>query len=84
MSKCRSCNAEISWVETAMGKKMPVNMDFVMLVPAKDGDTLIVTSVGSVVRGWRVGDAYEGRDAVIGQTSHFATCPHSGNWRKSD
>lgn len=82
MSKCKSCGAEISWVETITGRKMPVNMDCVMLVPAKNGDTLIVTDVGSVIRGWRVGDAYEGRDAVVGQTSHFATCPQSEQWKK--
>lgn len=82
MAKCRSCGTDIDWITTRLGKKIPLNMDGYMMVPAKDGDRVGVTSDGRVIIGIRVGDAYEGEDAVFVRTAHFATCPKASEWRK--
>ena len=37
MPKCKSCNAEIKWVEMATGKKMPLDAKPLQMVQVKEG-----------------------------------------------
>ena len=69
--RCRSCGADIYWIETAAGKKHPINAK-----PKKMWvQQLSVGSLGQThkIGIWKMEDAYE---------SHFGTCPQSASWKK--
>jgi hypothetical protein len=78
LKKCRSCQAEIFWALTSDGKRMPVNampdptggfvLELVSYLPA--GEHLEA----------RVFDFHHNERKRY--TSHFATCPDAGSWRK--
>jgi hypothetical protein len=51
---CASCGASITWVETAAGKAIPVNVATLRQI-----------------------------DGVMYGLTHFATCPHGREWRRS-
>lgn len=70
MSRCRSCGAEIIWILTAAGKKMPCNPEPVTFTRAGGPDTFVLAS-GKVERGRR------GSGPQTGFISHFATCPEA-------
>lgn len=77
-SSCRSCEAEIIWVETEKGKKMPIDAD-----PSADG-RFELSSDGKSVHCHPAGVAAQLR--VLGRdlySSHFETCPDSEGWRRS-
>lgn len=85
MANCSSCNAEIDWLKTESGKKIPVNPEMVLieLHTGKKPDTCIVTPGGKVI--WGVGrpldyDTSLG-EFMVGYTSHFATCPAAARHR---
>jgi hypothetical protein len=79
MSKCRSCGAEILWITTFSGKKMPVDAEKIHFY-AGEGNELFVTDGGAVVHGTR---AEEGQEHThIGYISHFATCPNADKHRR--
>lgn len=75
MSNCRSCGAEIEWIELKSGKKMPVDL------PA------LTEGTGTLVKVWpdgvaevitNLGDLDE--DCTY-YRSHFSSCPDSDDWR---
>lgn len=74
MASCKSCGAEIEFVETRAGNSIPLDLGTVELggkgniLISDDGDRKIAV-VGSVGFGNRV--------------SHFATCPNAPEHRKS-
>jgi hypothetical protein len=73
--RCASCNAELIWAKTTAGKLMPV--DF---APSLRGNVEIISSSGGGVLYARVAKApIPGGRA---RTSHFATCPAAGEWRR--
>lgn len=73
MSTCRSCGARITWLETAGGKKIPVDED-----PVPDGNIVIVGTMAHFLGKHDVSElALEGPRYV----SHFVTCPQAGEWR---
>lgn len=82
--KCRSCGAAIRWAHTANGRTMPIDAE-----PTPDGNVTYtgrpVTNDRGVTRpGVRVeGTAPLFDDGEPRYTSHFATCPHADDWRKS-
>jgi hypothetical protein len=80
-SKCRSCGAPIKWVNTSLGKKMPVDERLISIMEDPDGDTTVVCQDGMVVKGRLAMTGTDG--AIQGHTSHFATCPQAREWRKS-
>jgi hypothetical protein len=82
MSKCRSCGADISWIRTTTGKAMPVEGEYIMIKADKEGDCIIITDYGHVLKGYKMGDAYEADDAAFGRVSHFSTCPQAKEWRR--
>ena len=63
-SKCSSCNAEILWVKSSQGKRMPLD--------AKPEKRIMLVHHVNVEKG----DYNEGR-VIDTYLSHFATCPDS-------
>ena len=76
MSKCRSCGAEIEWVELVSGKMHPVDPKLMFGEECKAG-AVLVTDDGEVMK-VTVDNAFQ----VSGKVSHFASCPESDLWRK--
>lgn len=77
MSKCKSCGAEIKWILTHSGKKMPVDKRPVPYRTDPSGSLLLVTMNGVVERGTLDLDSGQ-----AGYVSHFATCPNANEHRK--
>jgi hypothetical protein len=78
MPKCKSCGAEILWVTTSSGKKMPIDA-----APRK----VIVLLRGPNDRiDKRVDQETIDKEAtaevVTAYTAHFATCPNADEHRK--
>lgn len=83
MAQCRGCGAWIEWVHTPAGKSLPVNPDPVTVLLDQEGDTVIVTDGGRVMRGNRVTEAYDGSAcAADGRIAHWSTCPEADRFRK--
>lgn len=80
MSRCKSCGAEIMWITTTTGKKMPVDADPVQFHQDPAGREIFVTKGGAVVRGItaKAGE----KDVSTGYNSHFATCPFADQHRR--
>ena len=71
MTRCKSCQAPITWVKTKAGKSMPLDE-----VPTEKGN--MVCEDGKAF-------AVTEMDRSLGKqiyTSHFATCPNADGWRK--
>lgn len=90
MPRCGSCNAQIEWVKTQHAKRpMPVDPGYVTIVEDPAGRVVIVTDGGRIVRGTdRAPDVdLNNLDAtaqlVRGRVSHFASCPHAAQHRRS-
>ena len=80
MSKCKSCKADIIWIQMNEGKMMPCDpkpISYRLNIHA--GKLRLITPDGKVARG----DFDPGSDKV-GYTSHFATCPNANQHRKRD
>ena len=79
-SKCRSCGAEIIWIKTFSGKKMPVDAAIVNFFPDPEGKELFVMENGAVVHGIKAlpGEVHY----YPGHISHFATCPNADQHRR--
>lgn len=77
MSKCKSCGAEIKWILTQSGKKMPVDAKPVPYRADPGGSLSLVTMTGRVERG--VLDLDSDRQGYV---SHFATCPAADSFRR--
>lgn len=80
MSYCKSCGAEIFWVETTKGKKMPLNKKAIPFWENPYSKHSIVTASGKVIKC----DLSGNRDEVsgFGYTSHFSTCPEAKKFRR--
>lgn len=83
MSRCRSCNAHVMWVETEAtetkaGRKMPLDAQ-------PNGAALVVYDGNLDFTGQRTGDGTPiVQYAQPGHhRSHFATCPDRKGWRKT-
>ena len=81
---CRSCGADVYWVEwPRSGKRMPVDSTPDNR-PPPNGGTLVLRLQGGE-HGKLVVEKYS--DVVHDKnrnryTSHFATCPNSDEWRR--
>ena len=80
---CRGCGAEVVWIRTNDGHKMPVDTEPVW-VKLKMGGYPFFYLDGSCVHGTKAGDADDDPDSnfVEAYESHFATCPQAGNFRQ--
>jgi len=75
VSRCRSCPAEIEWVLTEQGRRMPIDVE-----TRADGNLIVTGEAidrGRMVPTVRYVEAGEG-DRV----SHFATCPNAKEHRR--
>jgi hypothetical protein len=77
MSVCRSCGAEIEWIVTKSGAKMPLDPEYVEWEEADPG-TKLVTDQGTVY----IVDHSKNYSSVRGRISHFATCDRPNDWRR--
>lgn len=77
---CRGCGAVIGFIKTAAGKTMPVDIKPVLFT--RGGPEVFVTPSGEVIHGTSLRYGQADPDELIGYTSHFATCPAAGSFRK--
>lgn len=79
VSACRSCGAEILWAHTRDGKRIPLDA-----VPSPAGNVYLNESAtfarASVLSGALLEAARSAGEKL--RTSHFATCPQAGEWRR--
>jgi hypothetical protein len=80
MPKCRSCGAEIAWVLTTAGNRMPVNIDRVPNWCPCPGETWVVQVMDGPVQ---VITVPTDRPLVRLYQPHWATCPDAASWRKT-
>lgn len=76
MSACRSCGARVTWLMTAVGKRIPVDED-----PVANGN--IVVDQGLLCSVFR--DAATAEQFCPGEPRylpHWATCPDAPTWRR--
>lgn len=72
MSRCKCCGADIVWIKTRNGKKMPCDPIEMLYWEQEGGPEKIVTDNGDVVSARLYGES--GKATGIGLRSHFATC----------
>lgn len=77
MSRCRSCDAPITWARTTTGKNIPLDAD-------DHGEPVDVDAGGLVFISWegprRIVRAQPG---VAGYRAHFSSCPNADAHRRS-
>jgi len=74
MPKCQYCGEKINWIKTNTGRMTPVELEPINVVEDKDGEIVIITDNGKVIRGYAVGDANE-EGYLIGYESHIIKYP---------
>ena len=79
MSKCRSCNAEIVWIQTPKGKWIPC--DAGLIAYKEGGNELLVKDDGSTVRCTTV---FEEKADGMARMAHWATCPGADKFRRAE
>lgn len=77
MSKCKSCGANIIWIPTVSGKSMPCDAKPIPYREDANGNMMLVTSDGRVVKAKIDIDS-----DTFGYVSHFATCPNANAHRQ--
>ena len=82
MSTCRSCGAEIKWVRMKSGKAMPVDPCCRSIITAENGEAVIVTDDGEVVKGCFA--SFSQGANKTGYVSHFSTCPYANEHRRKN
>jgi hypothetical protein len=84
-ARCRSCGAEVLWVLTGNGKRMPVDVQ-----PSEKGNLFVFTPPG--IHAALVAEStssmsaraeYARKDDRPRFVSHFATCPNAPQHRKA-
>lgn len=80
MAKCKGCGAEIIWIKTGGGKKMPCDPDPVMYWGRKNAKGKVVTPNGEVRSCLFEGDPNTATG--IGYVSHFSTCPQVAKFKR--
>jgi hypothetical protein len=65
---------------TDKGKKMPVDPNYITVIPDGMGDMVVITTDGRIIRGKLTMQGTKG--AVQARISHFATCPAAEEYRK--
>lgn len=77
MSRCRSCGAEIEWVQVG-AKRMPLDVD-----PDPENGNIVVWKRDQVTVFPSNVDARAAASSTVAnlRISHFATCPQAGQWR---
>lgn len=81
-SRCRSCNAEILWAETANGKKMPLDAEPVDASELLAGLQVLLKGRGDHGEDLVTSAVATGLPVPL-YRSHFATCPDAAQHRRS-
>ncbi len=76
---CRSCGANVTWVVTHKGKRMPID-----LIAREDGNLVIDVVVNGVPTVRYVDPKQPSLEARERYVSHFVSCPDRTEWRRSD
>ena len=77
MKPCSSCGAQIAFIETPSGKKMPVDPELVKTFRAASqspGDYVLVTERGETVKFYEVSLTHPDAEAIEGYVPHWSTC----------
>lgn len=77
MAKCKGCGAEIRFLGTTAGKKMPVNAEPVTYELDPNGAHTFLAPNGSVERGKLVVAG-----SRTGYVPHWVTCPKANDFRR--
>jgi len=77
VESCASCAAPVVWCITEHAKQMPVDAD-----PVRGGNLSIEWRKPPTLPLARVVKAELRFGRTDLHTSHFATCPHAGSWRR--
>ena len=77
MIPCRGCQEPIEFVQLKSGKRHPVDVDSLQSYTLSPG-VVVVTEEGEIL--W--GSEATANVTVRGYASHFASCPHSNDFRK--
>jgi hypothetical protein len=75
VSTCSSCGAEVAWTRTRTGKRMPLDPH-----PRADGNVIVDVATDTAIV------LAPGTPMPVGVprfTSHFATCPHADQHRRT-
>lgn len=75
--KCRSCGAEIIFIISTKGKRIPCDAKPVKFDYALGAKDKVVTRNGEVLPA-----LISDQGAETGYISHFATCPNANNHRR--
>lgn len=82
MNTCRSCRAPIVWAHTEQGNPMPVDRD-----PVPGGNLVFVPRLFDFDQAPPVVHVITDEAAIEGEperyVSHFATCPHADEHRRT-
>ena len=79
MAKCKSCGADIIWIVTPNGKKMPCDSQKIYYRQNfHTGALTLVLPNGKIDRG-----DIDFESEKYGYTSHFATCPSANLHRRA-
>lgn len=73
VSRCRSCGAEVVWVQTPSGRHMTIDPE-----PVENGNVVKDSDHPNRAHVLRNGENPTGARYV----SHFATCPDASVWRR--
>lgn len=81
MTKCKKCGADILFLTTKNGKWFPVNEGLVPYKQDKDGEDLVVTDKGEVIR---CTFEFECTPTGMARIPHWATCPYANDFRRGN
>lgn len=94
-ARCRSCGARCWWVRLVTGRVQLVNHERILIFRGARVDLpwtmleTIVTRHGETLTGEWAGRSLDPGPGnwlpphlAVGGRSHFATCPHAGEWRR--
>lgn len=80
MATCKGCGAEIVWVKTPGGKKMPCDPGLRPYWERKGASGKVVTPNGEVIS--CVFDGNPQTATGVGFVSHWSTCPKAAAFRQ--
>lgn len=80
MATCSGCGAQIIWIQTQRGKKMPCDPKPVPYWAKEKAPGKVVTPAGALVSCEFTGDLATATG--VGYIPHWATCPKSKAFKK--
>ena len=80
---CKSCGAEIIWIKMLTGKRMPCDAMADIVVKDLAAKEVYVDFSGVVFHARKAGPFDGNFPRQYAWTSHFATCPHADQHRRT-